>query len=106
MLQIPLSHHNDIQKVLELENFYPLCEHLGPNARKEFGMIVCENVIDHLTTLDDPDKVIQALQLKIAMRLGRLVRRQIYLCFGRTSVCLSRQFRKVLVSQGLNVPVS
>ena len=30
---------------------------LGPNTKKEFAMIVCENIVDHNTQLNDHDKV-------------------------------------------------
>ena len=57
LVQLPLCHHNNIMTVLELEHFANVVSHFPVESRKEFGLIVCENVIDHNTLLDDPDVV-------------------------------------------------
>ncbi len=57
LVQLPVCHHNNIMTVLELEHFANVVAHFPVETRKEFGMIVCENIIDHNTLLDDPDAV-------------------------------------------------
>ena len=43
---------------------------LGPNAKKEFALIVCENIVDHQTLLVDHDKLVTVFGL-----LAPLIRR-------------------------------
>ena len=57
LIQLPISQFNNIKRVLDLTHFIPTVNILGPNARKDIALIVCENILANNTKLDDNEKV-------------------------------------------------